>query len=636
MHDETVEGCPVCHTPLIHPVEKGACPTCGSRARIRALSPIIRLWRQQGFQPTQPVLAFATPNSEREMLGRIFPSIISVSLYGEYGKNHLSGVDARALKEIGSKSCSGWFASLLFDYFVEHRAALQEAYRVLEPMGKFLTHIAPYRLQDGDSPPTLIGPLKNKPNYLTEEWVGQIPSVSVGRQWFLTAMREVGFDAEHKRILDLNTGEICEWFIGVRVKKSKLIKQTTHISSIGTPTQSKNVVAPPKTIHKQVDPRFGFKEISINLTVPDLPRTTRFVYHVDAPELGSREILGVEKGNIVVSQDLGKTWNFFDVWGQLGQLPCNLFPLPGRTYLLQTRHDDNMDYVGNTYLLDGQFRVLCQVLNNTALWHGARSIDRNGPVVIFGEYRLNKAIDFMQESVLYRSVDYGKTWKKVLICPPDVIRHFHTVIHDSYQPGQWWASSGDRPDQCRVWHSIDNGASWADVTSRNLPRSCPPQMKQFTGAMHRFTDVMVTKDHLLWGTDDWIGSYNEYEKMDNCNDISVGSRLIVSSKTSPLNLEIIDRIGNPIRSIIDIEKAYIVLTQAKTPEILPAQVWLLSKTVPAIATELFQVYHHHNNKSSFTHSRSSRRSINGRFFTYRRTSDIFDGGACILQWDIQF
>ena len=81
----------------------------------------------------------------------------------------------------------------------------------------FFTHLAPYRLLEGLSPPVLKTTIKPRPGYFgyVPETEG-LPSIQVGREWFLDAVRRAGFDAAHVVVRDGVTETQLDWFVGVK------------------------------------------------------------------------------------------------------------------------------------------------------------------------------------------------------------------------------------------------------------------------------------------------------------------------------------------------------------------------------------------------------------------------------------
>jgi len=216
-----IADCPVCGQ---KPRKFDNCPGCGTRPRIRTLFPIMKevVSPLAGDIPGivgKPVLAFATTNAEKQQLGTCFPLQKSVSLYGNYGKDHEEGVDIRDLSRYPDGAFSGVFGVLLFDYFPEHEAALRESFRVLAPGGIFLTHIASSRLSDDDAPAKLDSMLVRKPGYMNYIPADKnLPSVHVGRKWFTAALAAAGFRAELHQVHDAASKQKYDWFLGIKPK----------------------------------------------------------------------------------------------------------------------------------------------------------------------------------------------------------------------------------------------------------------------------------------------------------------------------------------------------------------------------------------------------------------------------------
>lgn len=207
--------CSVCGAVLNHS-KYGICPSCNSRPRVRSIAPVLA-----AIEPnldtritSRPCLAFSAVLSERKLLQRLFPLTQSVSLFGNYGKEHRTGIDARNLREFPDAAFSAHYSCLLFDYFVEHESALSEAHRVLVPGGVFITHIQHTRLTEGRQWPRGLSTIRPGPGYY--EYIPadrHMLNVRVGAQWFLDAMSKAGLNVKRYRFQD-GAGVPCDWFVG--------------------------------------------------------------------------------------------------------------------------------------------------------------------------------------------------------------------------------------------------------------------------------------------------------------------------------------------------------------------------------------------------------------------------------------
>jgi SAM-dependent methyltransferase len=206
--------CTICGKPLGKPSPRGDCPSCGAPARLRSLP---RVWDRIASRTAfdKPLLGFALAGAERKFLERQVGEIVSVSLHGDYGRGHISGVDVRDLSRFADGSFSCVLAILLFDYFPEHEQALAEVARVLKPGGVFATAIFEGRLTPDAARPTVVKTIKSAPGYF--DYVPEdrpLVSIRVGRGWFRDAMERAGFTAEIAAVEDTLSKERTIWFIG--------------------------------------------------------------------------------------------------------------------------------------------------------------------------------------------------------------------------------------------------------------------------------------------------------------------------------------------------------------------------------------------------------------------------------------
>lgn len=679
-----VRKCPVCGDSLADLGGSENCPSCGSPARTRSLAPVlsdvVSSLMPADDDRRRPLLAFAMTSAEHALLKRLFPAIKSVSLYGIYGADHEMGVDARDLSCYGDATFSGHFGILLFDYFAEHERALREAFRILIPGGVLFTHIARYRLNDSDDHPSVQGTIKSRPGYF--EYLPPdttLPSILVGRSWFVGSMRRAGFDADQVRVKDLSSGVILDWFIGQKPRTARnavrVVRQESQVAPPASEsvTQSSTVAAPiritsilrtptfSRTYSTPVDPAFGFRLVGLTLSLPQIPDAARdacFAEHPVDPVTGeaTETVVALKAGGVLFSNDLGQTWEYRETPETGSVRLFNCFTLADGHRLVQTispavstDQSDDRSSRADLFRFDRDWRLVNRSAPSVSHWHGKRSIDEREGTIIFAEYPDNATKyrpDFIERQVelvhlcensrVFRSRDGGVSWEKVMELPWTEIRHFHTVASDPFAPGVWWLSSGDRSEECRVWRSEDDGLTWSDVTNRDLDFPTQPQFAGYRQSAFRYTDVVITPDALLWGSDDWLGEVGAPEEGATLATRG-GARLFVAPRSLPLRPTPVAYIGNPVRSIIDVGPCYLVTTEAKYGPILPRpQVLIVSKSDPSLCAEIGTIDRFATSGTGFTYSRASHIAKNGRFFSFRGSYDVFRGGPRILQWDITF
>jgi len=215
---DSLESCPLCHSALAKGSQDDQCTSCGAPSRTRALAPVLSRIFTEGNIPTEaqllPLLGFAMTKNERTLLQPYYKEFVSVSLYGNYGAGHTTGVDVCDLGRYPDSSFAAVFSILLFDYVIELPRALTECRRVLHDSGIFITSVAPYRLLDGRAPLT-HKVIEKRPDYFSYLPDGaQMPSIKIGRETFLDLMESAGLRATHLRVADQQSGAFSEWFIG--------------------------------------------------------------------------------------------------------------------------------------------------------------------------------------------------------------------------------------------------------------------------------------------------------------------------------------------------------------------------------------------------------------------------------------
>lgn len=209
--------CTLCGTSLKSASTGEDCPSCHQPARLRGLPLVWSRVAHEGKRFRRPLLGFALSGAERPFLEPYFPLTVSVSLYGNYGTGHLTGVDVRDLSRFDAESFSCVFSILLFDYFTEHEQALAQIARVLQSGGLFVTAINPTRVSEGGEPPTIVKTIQPKPGYFDYVPAATpLPSVRVGSDWLVAAMERAGFTVRRFIVADMLAHDPTPWFVGIK------------------------------------------------------------------------------------------------------------------------------------------------------------------------------------------------------------------------------------------------------------------------------------------------------------------------------------------------------------------------------------------------------------------------------------
>ena len=370
----------------------------------------------------------------------------------------------------------------------------------------------------------------------------------------------------------------------------------------------------------------------------------------------------IGRSGIVRSSDNGENWLYSRIKGVEKRLLHNCRTLRNGCLLAQALPErENSKFMtaensnpkrASVFLIDPMGEVLSVCDAPTAVWHGSSSIDESpAGTIMFAEYHNNQAKyleataydpalwrPLMEINRVFRSKDGGRSWQVVFEGHPEEIRHFHTLRVDPENPVRWWLSSGDRAEECKVWVSDNDGDTWMEMSNSEPAISVTKMYKGREQACFRYTDILFVEDYMIWGTDDLMGDALEYLPTFGIGEKS-GSRLYkVDKSKSPLILEELGYCGNPVRSLVDIGPAILAITEANkgTYPAMP-QVIAFFKDEMKKPLKLFKIDNFTGKLTGFTYSKASRAAKDGRFFSYRNPSDVFnDVRPCVLQWDVKF
>jgi ubiquinone/menaquinone biosynthesis C-methylase UbiE len=515
IYSYSLRDCPICHDSLVEVESDENCKHCGSRARLRSLTPFVDEFLLKEFpaigRTSRPLLAFAMTGAEQKAISKAFQNFKSVSLFGTYAAGHEIGVDMRDLSRYESNSFAGVFGCLLFDYFVEHELALQECFRVTAPGGVFFTHIAPYRIVDGDSPPFLKGKIKSRTGYfeyLPEKT--ELPDVKVGRDWFAEAMNRVGFQAAIVRIEDAVPGMVSEWFVGIKPGSI----DTNLLNSAGRKEGIQKIRAKASTVFHSVVPFDADKQASLTIDLVEGMSSSLLFLEDNSTSVEKngpnqeREIVAANGSRdlLYASYDNGESWVAkYDSVRWDSKIRAT-FPLRDGGHLVRT-------FSGRMYHFDPSGSLVSSQSTAQWHWHGSQGIgESSSGTVMYGEYAPLQIEDGIQSLSVwrYRPRVENSVWERIFTLPAAArppegqLRHFHVCRPNPANPTQWVLASGDIGVHNRLWLSNDDGDNWTEIkltesTCSNFPKSFPQAL--------RFTQFSaLSNGDLIWGTDDTGGS----------------------------------------------------------------------------------------------------------------------------------
>jgi hypothetical protein len=384
--------------------------------------------------------------------------------------------------------------------------------------------------------------------------------------------------------------------------------------------------------------------ITVRLSVPPLPRVPglEFSDHVtDEDGRATDTVLATTKNGFAVSRDLGKTWAHAQIKGYETHQFVHVKSIGESEYLIAAMPPNpNPARPDRLALLvaDEKGKLLAATDMAGAPWHGCRSVDCSGGVLMYAEYPReipNATPAERLPSRVFRSHDRGRSWQPVFRRPGERIRHFHFLQARPGKRGEWWLTSGDSPMESEIWTTEDDGATWERITKGHVKHIQLDDGKLYPRTLFRLTDLAWHGDEVVWGTDDYLSSTRKD---------SPGSRVFRGRRENGLRPRVVGRAGWQIRNLVDIGKYYVFLTQGSnkpnaTPEEKRPGVFLMPKTpvpdAPGLV-HLFDVEVYSAVRTGFTYSRASRAAKDGTFFSFRAATDAFPFGHKILKWNVSF
>jgi len=379
---------------------------------------------------------------------------------------------------------------------------------------------------------------------------------------------------------------------------------------------------------------FGAATVTVTLDVPRLPAypVLEFAEHVTGEDgHATGTVLATFRRGFALSGDLGETWKYVRIAGWRDHRVIHAKAIGNGEFLLQAvppRPYESQRRSVALLVVNEAGDVLAANRIEGSRWHGCRSVDCSGDTLMYAEYPYDSDDPFAKdrfESRVFRSRDRGRSWE--IVRSDGAIRHYHLLQARPGVAGEWWLTSGDEPQQCRIWVSRDSGNSWECLTDA-FGEFVAAGAERFRHTLFRLTDLAFRDGEIIWGTDDRLRAAGGLP----------GARVVRSPCAPALRPEIAGRTPWEIRSLVDIGNAYVFLTQGcARPDSVQNEgpgVFLLPKAPDSRLTHLFDVDVHCAIRTGFTYSSASRAAKDGVFFTFRSNTDVFPFGHKILRWEV--
>ena len=362
-----------------------------------------------------------------------------------------------------------------------------------------------------------------------------------------------------------------------------------------------------------------------------LPRGSRFCEHsYDRNNRTSGQVITSRNGNFVfISDDLGENWNSteFDEFFAVS----NTFITKSNKMLVLGR--DSKDSTKFRISVFGENKILSSCIVGNFGWHGTFSIDEGDGCIMYAEYPANKSTDKNKfNSRVLRSTDDGASWESVFEMAYPEIRHFHTCTAVPNRESHWIVTSGDTPAQSRFWISEDDGDNWREVSEKDPI----PYLGNLTQrkSIHRTVVMSFQDESMIWATDDILGEPSKYGEEGS----EVSSKLVKSEFPDDTVIsEIVCSLGMHTRSMVDVGKAWLFISEAKYLEkVSGPEVFVVFKENPGESYSIMEIENVKARPTGGTYSKSSISSKNGIFFTDMGDGLFSSEYRGVLEWKISF
>ena len=219
----------------------------------------------------------------------------------------------------------------------------------------------------------------------------------------------------------------------------------------------------------------------------------------------TQRVIGVTPNRIVLSEGRHRRWIPVEL-SQEETLRTVLHLTSGEFLFFSVKKDEHgHQYAHSVYIFDKNWNLLHRLERDGFPPYGVQSIDQSwSGTICYGEYAWHS------ESVrIWRSTDFGRSWTCALELPgeqrqehPEHIRHFHVCQADPYIAGRWYALSGDRAGECRLFISDDDGRTWTCATPEvAVPGELPlPDQEAVRRRFLRTTALVIHEDSLFFAS----------------------------------------------------------------------------------------------------------------------------------------
>jgi hypothetical protein len=278
------------------------------------------------------------------------------------------------------------------------------------------------------------------------------------------------------------------------------------------------------------------------LSIENKCHNLHFLEHILENDKPTKRIICNDNEMVYISYDLGET--FTQIFKNRGFKSCFTTK---KYHILGNIENDLYIYDNNKY------KLVNIIKNIKHKWLGSWSITDIDNVVLFGEYG-----DYDNEMCIYKSIDYGLTFKKSYIyknTSEEKIRHFHTCYNIG---NKCYISSGDNllPNEIHIWESLDKGSTFNKINfNKNNFENVNNRLKEsFPGQSLKHTCYSYIKNQsaVYWGTD----TVFDMSIDDNKKIWKAG---LVKFNPKENIIQLIDTINyNPIRAQYNINDRYLL------------------------------------------------------------------------------